>query len=455
MIFKRKFAPRFFALMIIVCLCASTASHAVEYIRLEYPQPPMAADLAGPIDFAFTDIPLSDRFLFTKQKKKLEDKPAFWRDAKFSFDLRTYHFKRYNDFDDKPKGHTFGGQVRFESGWWKNFGIRAAYYNSRKISASGPDTGLLDEDAQDINVLGEAAVRYRITDTILDGSVIDLGRQTMNLPYMNKLDIRQVPSAHEAYLISRKDSQFDYIFGHVTKHKNYDREKFIPMSESAGAEDSNKGVSVIGARLPLHGKSSIGFGYLAGWDTFDTLYAESTYYTDFADESELRLSAQYSHQRSSGEQLVGDFSTNHFAAKGAYSWSGAILTLGGSITGSGAQIRDPWGGNPSYLSLQRYSFNRANEKALLFGLSWNSLYFSPLGISSFINIVHGRDARDPATGLDLPDRTEYDVTIDYKPPEGFLEGLWVRARYNFVEVKGDNENVRDLRLILNYTLPFL
>jgi hypothetical protein len=440
--------------MMMVCLCASTASHAVEYIRLESPQPPMAVDLAGPIDFAFTDVPLSDRFLLINQKKKLEDKPEFWRDARFSFDLRTYHFKRRNDFDNKPQAHSFGGQVRFESGWWKNFGIRAAYYNSRKVSASGPDTGLLDE-GRDINVLGEAAVRYRITDTMLEGSFLDLGRQTMNLPYVNKHDIRQVPSAHEAYVISRKDSQFDYIFGHITKFKNFDSEEFIPMAEAAGAKDSNKGVSVIGARLPLEGKSSVGFGYLAGWDTFDTLYAEGTYFTGFAAESELRLSAQYSHQRSSGEQLVGDFSTDHFAAKGAYSRSGAILTLGGSITGSGAGIRDPWGGGPTYLSIQRFSFDRANEKALLFGLSWNSLYFSPLGISSFINVVRGWDARDPATGLDLPDRTEYDITIDYKPPEGFLEGLWVRARYNFVEVKGDNENLRDMRLILNYTLPFL
>ena len=237
--------------------------------------------------------------------------------------------------------------------------------------------------------------------------------------------------------------------------RDYDSEEFIPMAEAAGAEDSNKGVSVIAARIPLRGKSSVGFGYLAGWDTFNTLYAEGTYNKAFTDKIDLRLSAQYSDQRSSGEELVGDFSTHHFGAKGAFSWSGAILTLGGSITGEGAEIRDPWGGGPTYLSIQRFSFDRANEKALLLGLSWNSLYFSPLGISSFINIVHGWDAKDPATGLDLPDRREYDITIDYKPPEGFLEGLWVRARYNFVDVKNDNENVTDWRLIVNYEIPFL
>ena len=203
----------------LACLYASTASYATEYIRLESPQPATAEDLEGPIDFAFTTAPLSDRFLLKNQKKKLEDKPTFWRDSRFTFDLRTYRFRRRNDFDDKPEAQSIGGQLRFESGWWKNFGIRAAYYNSTKLDASGPDTGLLAPGAEDISVLGEATVRYRITDTILGGSVINLYRQTMNLPYVNKHDIRQVPSAHEAYTISRADSQFDYIVGHVTKYK--------------------------------------------------------------------------------------------------------------------------------------------------------------------------------------------------------------------------------------------
>jgi hypothetical protein len=57
--------------------------------------------------------------------------------------------------------------------------------------------------------------------------------------------------------------------------------------------------------------------------------------------------------------------------------------------------------------------------------------------------------------LALPDRTEYDITVDWKPPEGILEGLWVRARYNHIDNVGDGERNRDYRLILNYTLPFL
>ncbi len=99
--------------------------------------------------------------------------------------------------------------------------------------------------------------------------------------------------------------------------------------------------------------------------------------------------------------------------------------------------------------------DRANEKAVLFGLSYNTEYFSSLGLSSYINIARGWDAEDPASGMNLPDRTEYDLTVDYKPPKGFFEGLWIRTRYNYVDTEQDSGNVHDFRLIVNYTIPFL
>jgi len=441
--------------VMLVWLCTSAPGHAAEYIRQESPQPASAKELAGPIEHAFAEVPLSDRFLMKNLKKLLEDQPDFWRDARFSFELRRYHFERRNSSDDKLEASTIGGQLAFESGWWNNFAVRTAFYNSTEIDADGPDTGLLAPGAENINVLGEATLRFRITDSILEGSTINLYRQTLNMPFMNKHDIRQVPAAHEAYTISRVDSRLDYIVGHITKFKDYDSDEFVTMAEAAGAADSNKGVSVVGARYPFSEQSSIGVGYLAGWDTFDTLFAEGTYHTTFTDKVDLRLSGQFTSQRSTGDELVGDFSTHQFAAKGALGWRGAIITLAGSITDDGAGIRKPWGGSPSYLSIQRLDFDRANEKAMLLGLSYNTEFFSSLGLSSYINIAHGSDAKDPATGIGLPDRTEYDFTVDYKPPKGSLEGLWLRVRYNHIDTEGDGENVHDFRLIINYSVPLL
>jgi hypothetical protein len=91
----------------------------------------------------------------------------------------------------------------------------------------------------------------------------------------------------------------------------------------------------------------------------------------------------------------------------------------------------------------------------LLGLSYNTEFFSSLGLSSFINIAHGTDAKGAFAGEDLPDQTEYDLTVDYKPPRGLLKGLWVRVRYARLDIDGDGEKARDIRIIVNYSIPFL
>ncbi len=92
---------------------------------------------------------------------------------------------------------------------------------------------------------------------------------------------------------------------------------------------------------------------------------------------------------------------------------------------------------------------------MLLGLSYNPEYFTSLGWSSFFNVAHGWDRRLASENLELPDRTEYNWTLDYKPPEGMLRGLWLRFRWAHVDVEGDGGSVRDLRLILNYDLSLL
>ena len=451
---QRRFSARSLVALV-SSLIATNAAMATEYIRQESPQPASARDLEASIDHAFTDKPLSERTLLTNLKGRLSDKPEFWRDTKFHYDFRSYVFRRRNSTDNRPEASVLGGVVGYRSGWWNNLSIGAAYYNSTKLDASGPDTGLLAPGQENISVLGEANLDYRFTDTFLEGSTVKLFRQSLSLPFINRHDIRQVPAAHEAYTISRRNSDLDYVVGHITKFKNFDREDFIYMSEAAGAAGTDKGVSVAGARYPLSDSSSIGAINYYGWDTFNTFFVEGTYHAVFGKRLDMRLSGQFTDQRSVGDELVGDFDTRQIAAKAAFSYFGAVITLGGSVVDDGADIRKPWGGTPSYLSVQRLDFDRAGEKALLFGLSYNTDFFSALGLSSYLNIVHGWDAENPATGMSLSDRTEYDFTLDYKPPGGFLEGLWVRARYNRIDTKGDNTEVYDFRLIINYTMPFL
>jgi hypothetical protein len=428
---------------------------AAEYIRQESPQPANAKDLEVSIQHAFADKNLSEGFLMSDFKDYLEDKPEFWRDAKVRFDLRNYLFERRNSSNNKPEAFVIGGKLSFESGWWNDLGVKAAFYNSTELDADGPDTGLLESGHDNINVLGEANVRYRITNGLLEGSEVALFRQTLDLPFINKHDIRQIPATHEAYTVTRVDSDFDYIVGHITEFKDYDSDEFVNMSEAAGAPGSDEGVSLAGARTSVGEAITVGAANYYGHETFNTFFTEGTYHAQLTDNLDMRVAAQFTDQRSVGDELVGDFDTRQFAAKAAFGWRGAVVTFAASVVDDEAGIRKPWGGTPSYLSIQRLDFDRAGEKSLLFGLSYNTEFFSSLGLSSYINIARGWDAENPTTGAGLPDRMEYDVTVDYKPPSGFLEGLWLRARYNWIDTDGDGENIHDFRLIINYTLPFL
>ena len=231
--------------------------------------------------------------------------------------------------------------------------------------------------------------------------------------------------------------------------------RFVSMSEAAGAQRTHQGVTVAGARFPVNANFTIGAVNFYGWDTFNTLYAEATYHAALRGNLDLRLSGQFTDQRSVGDELVGEFDTNHVAARVAFGWRGAVVRIAASVTSDHAGIRSPWGGRPTYLGLQRLDFDRANEKAVLLGLSYNTAFFSKLGLSSYINIARGSDAQNPFTGADLPDQTEYDLTVDWKPPSGLLQGLWVRARYARLDIEGDGETVRDIRIIVNYSIPFL
>jgi hypothetical protein len=100
-------------------------------------------------------------------------------------------------------------------------------------------------------------------------------------------------------------------------------------------------------------------------------------------------------------------------------------------------------------------FKRAGEEAFLFGLSHDLKSMSLEGLSFFTNYAFGYDAVDAAADEPLPDQKEFDITVDYKPKEMILEGLWLRLRYANVDFSGDEDSINDLRLIFNYNLPLL
>ena len=453
----RRSARASFAMAIAIALALAVirAANAAEYINHEAPVPPTATEARGPLDAAFDAPEAETRVLARRLQARLAKRGDFLANATAKLELRSYYFNRRNPGDDEARATVTGGRLTFDSGDWNGLGIGLSYYNSTELSQTGSDTGLLASGGDNISVLGEANIRYRFNDGFLDGSEIKLYRQQLNLPYLNKADIRRLPAVHEAYTLSRIGARsFDYGIGYIRQFKNFDSKDFIRIGEAAGAPGSDAGLSLAGARVHFTDTTSVGAVTLYAHDSFNTFFTEAVHARQLTETVDLKLQGQFTDQRSVGRQDIGEFDTWHYAMKASSGWRGGVVSLAYTDTGEGAAVRKPFGSSPSYNSIQRLDFDRAGERSLALGLSYNSAYASALGLSGFATIARGVDAVDPATGMDLPDRSEYDLNIDFPPPRGPLQGLWLRTRYNFVDVDGEGAR-HDVRVILNYEVPVL
>ena len=109
--------------------------------------------------------------------------------------------------------------------------------------------------------------------------------------------------------------------------------------------------------------------------------------------------------------------------------------------------------------MQQSSFDSANEKAIGASAAYDFGYvFAKSGLSGFSAgawYTRGSNAINPATNLGIPDRSEADFWIQYRPTEGSLKGFRLKTQYSDLWQRG---NVRgpqtEFRFIVDYTVLF-
>jgi hypothetical protein len=420
----------------------------------EEPAPPTVEELLTPFSGIEKEKePEPPRF--PELEKPLKTLPPFFRDTRLAVKMRSYYF--YRNYVDSPSAReawALGGFVTYGSGWWMNrLKIGAVGYTSQKLygPADRDGTLLLRPGQDSFSVLGQAYADVRL----LDGLESRVFRQTFNLPYVNQQDSRMVPNTFEALtLIGRSMASTDFIVSHVTQMKTRDSSKFVSMSEVAGVKNTDKGLTMAGARYHFSDGFNIGAITEYGWDLWNTLYAESNLTWTFTEYIDLRLSGQVTLQKSVGEELAGDFSTYVYGAKAATSYKGAILTAAFSSTEDSEDILSPYGQYPGYLSLMIKDFNRAGENAWLMGLSYDFSRVGLDGLSGFVNYANGNTPESGPTSS--PDQEELDLTVDYRIKKGFMKGFWLRLRGATLNQQGPGaQDMNEIRIVLNYDFEVL
>jgi outer membrane porin, OprD family len=393
--------------------------------------------------------------LFLPLKEEMKDLPPFLRDIDLKANFRTYYFNRTKPDDTVNEALAFGGWLGIKSGWLLDtFAVGATMYGSAPLHAPDDRDGtlLLKPGQEGYVVPGEAwgAVRYK------DYAVLKGYRQLVNLGYVNPQDNRMTPNTFEAVTLGGKASWVEYMVGYLWAIKTRNADDFIDMSAAAGVKRQHDGVGIGGVRLTPVPGLRIDVNDAWGDNMFNTVYGEVDYLLPLNEDWKLRLGAQFTDQRAVGAARVETdrkyWSTQVGGLRTQVIFRELTITGAFSITASGNTIQSPWGSYPGYLSMIDQDFNRAREKAVLFGLAYD---FSKIakGLSAYTNLVWGWGAIDPKTRESAPNQAEYDLTVDYRPPwvvPSFLKGLWFRARAAVLDQEDAKRTGYQFRLILNW-----
>jgi hypothetical protein len=399
--------------------------------------------------------------LFAPVKERMKDLPPFLRDADLKAHFRLYYFNREKPDDTENEALAFGGWLALRSGWLLDtFAVGGTFYGSAPLHAPDDKDGtlLLKPGQEGYYVPGEAwgALRYK------DYAVLKGYRQLVDVGYVNPQDNRMTPNTFEGVTVGGKASWVEYVGGYLWEIKTRNSDDFVAMSVAAGVKRQHDGVALGGVRLTPRPGLRIDLNDAWGVDMFNTLYGEADYLHPLNEDWKVRIGAQFTDQRAvnnarvPGSERYWDTQVGGVRTQAIY----RDLTVGAafSITGAGNNIQSPWGSYPGYLSLIDQDFNRANEKAVLVGVAYDFARILARGLSAYTNIAWGWDAINPTTRVRVPDQTEYDLTVDYRPPwvmPAFLRGLWFRARAAVLDQEDAKKTGYQFRLILNWERDLL
>jgi hypothetical protein len=399
--------------------------------------------------------------LFAPMREAMKDLPAFIRDTDLKIHFRSYYFNRENPNGSENEAWAFGGWLAYRSGWLLDtFGVGATFYGSAPLYA--PDdrdgTTLLKPGQEGYYVLGEAFAALRYKEYALAKGY----RQEVTQGYINREDNRMTPNTFEGMTLGGKVGPVEYLGGYLWKMKARNSDDFRYMSEEAGAAGSDDGVAMFGVRYAPFKGLLFELDEQYGFNTFNTVWALAEYTHPLTEGLSLIFGGQFTDQRAVGDKLltnasVQDWDTYNVSLKAGVAYRELTLTVGGQVTGDGNTIQAPWGSFPGYLSLIQEDFQRANEKAVLVGAAYDFSKVVTPGLSAFANIAWGWDAIDPKTRAAAPDKTEYDLTVDYRPPwlrPAFLQGMWLRVRGVILDEEGSSLGYQ-VRIILNWERDLL
>jgi hypothetical protein len=382
--------------------------------------------------------------------------PRFLRDTGLSLRLRSHYVDFQPVSGAEREAWALGGWIAYRSGWLGDalqvgatlFGSAPAYAPADKA-----DTLLLAPGKEGYHVLGEAfaALRY--------GADVQLKayRQTVDQPYVNRQDNAMTPNTFEGAIASGRIGPVEPVAGYLARIKTRNADRFVPMSEAAGAPGSDGGVALLGVKVGPLRRVEVTLSEQYGIDTFNTAFAQVEHVWPLGQDLRLETGAQFTDQRAVGDALVARtgatrWDTRNASARVALAYRDLTVRAAGSVTAPGNRIQAPWGFFPGYLRMDQQHFNNAGEKAWLLGVAWEPRAALP-GFTALAAAGWGVESVNPVTRAHLPDEAEYDLVVAYRPPA--IASALFRARGLLYRQEGAERLGHTLRFTVNWDVPLL
>ncbi|CAI8778227.1 MULTISPECIES: OprD family porin [Pseudomonas] len=408
-----------------------------------------------------------------------DESKGFVEDSKLNVKTRMLYFSRDfrnvpNDEQSRVEETGLGFLGTFQSGFTQGtvgVGVDAIGMLGLKLDSGKGRAGTgqfpLGEDgrSQDSFSEGGAAVKFRISDTVLK-----YGTQFTALPVLATDDSRLLPETVEGFLVTSKEIKgLELNAGHFTA-LNAQSQSY---HDSIGGKNrttwvKNPGLTqadVFGGTYAFTDTLSTSLYYSKVEDYWRKYYANVNWALPISDKQGLVFDFNIYDTKSDGAANVtafdGDKLDNRaFSLSGAYNIGAHTFTLAyQKVTGDGDYAYGIDGGGTIFLanSIARSDFNAEDEKSYQARYDLNFAEYGVPGLTFMTRYVKGTGAN--VTGTDNGKEWERDIEAKYVLQEGPAKDLSFRIRQATYR-SGDgvyygSPSIDELRLIVEYPLSIL
>lgn len=398
-----------------------------------------------------------------------DESKGFVEDSSLNVKLRNLYFSR--DYRNVPNteqsraaewGQGFIGT--FESGFTQGtIGVGVGAIGMLGLKLDGgkgtAGTGLFptgsDERSQDDYSKGGAAIKFRISDTVLK-----VGDQFTSLPVLATDDSRLLPEMAQGALITSNEIKGLTLnagrFTSITAQDQTNRDGGIHLTKA----------DVLGGTYAFSDELSTSLYYSKVEDYWRKYYANVNWSLPINDEQGLVFDFNFYNTKSTGAALEkaydGDkIDSRAFSLSAAYTIGAHTFTLAHQrISGDGGYAYGVDGGGTVFLanSVARSDFNSEDEKSWQARYDINMATFGVPGLSFMTRYIRGTDAN--VSSGNNGKEWERDIEAKYVLQEGPAKDLSFRVRqatYRSSDAVYNNSSpsIDELRLIVEYPLSIL